>query len=369
MAEQGKDGIAWTEQTWNPIRGCRRKNKDCINCYAEHVAARFSGPGKAYEGLVDDKGRWNGEILFVEKRLLDPLRWERPRLIFTNSMSDLFFEERQTIRVTPRLRNESGIEGNADPLIMAPYVLPTEEIDQIVAVMWLAHWHTYQVLTKRPQRMLEYLTDPETPRRVYEAAQAILAELPKGTQRKVLGFLERFSAGRTVWPLPNVWWGASMGHQDAVDEFLPLLYQIKQAKAAAVTWASIEPLIERVRLKLDEYGYESGGPQGWVSVPPIDWAVIGLESQAGARDGDVAWIRELLQELAPFDIAPFVKQLGAHPYDGLSVVTDKRKYLRLQDNTHGADPSEWAEDLRVRRYPAAIASLKRELGVTGMSLS
>lgn len=133
-----------------------------------------------------------------------------------------------------------------------------------------------------------------------------------------------------------------MGHQEAVDEFLPILNEIKKANAAAITWASIEPLIERVRLRLSTY-----------NTVPIDWAVIGFESGLKARDGDIAWIRALLEECTECGVAKFVKQLGRHPYDGLSIVTDKRKYLKLKDATHGGDPSEWAVDLRVREYPRA----------------
>ena len=96
MAKQGSKGITWTEETWNPIRGCTRVSEGCRFCYAEGVAARFSGPGQAYEGLakMTPAGpRWTGEIRIVEERLLDPVRWKRPRTIFVNSMSDLFHEK------------------------------------------------------------------------------------------------------------------------------------------------------------------------------------------------------------------------------------------------------------------------------------
>jgi protein gp37 len=103
-----------------------------VNCYAEQVAAstKMSAPGKPYAGLTDKNGRWNGKIAFVEHHLLDPLRWQTPKKIFVNSMSDLFHEN-----------------------------LPFEQIDRIFAVMALADHHVFQVLTKRPARMLDVMSE------------------------------------------------------------------------------------------------------------------------------------------------------------------------------------------------------------------
>ena len=123
-----KTGIEWTDATWNPIRGCSRVSEGCRNCYAETIAARFSGPGLAYEGLAvmqNGHPHWTGKIEFVDEHLLDPLSWRRPRRIFVNSMSDLFHEN-----VTDEMR------------------------DKIFAVMALCPQHIFQVLTKRPARML-----------------------------------------------------------------------------------------------------------------------------------------------------------------------------------------------------------------------
>ena len=109
MADQRKGGIAWCSETWNPIRGCRRVNADCVHCYAERIAAtRLSGLGQAYDGLAEMTSsgpRWTGRIKVIEERLFDPLHWKRQRMVFTNSMSDLFYED-----------------------------LPVEQIDRIVAV-------------------------------------------------------------------------------------------------------------------------------------------------------------------------------------------------------------------------------------------
>ena len=117
--------ISWTDATWNPVRGCSRVSDGCRNCYAETVAARFSGPGQAYEGLADRarKGsKWTGVVRMVPEHLADPMRWKRPRRIFVNSMSDLFHES-----------------------------LSNEQIAAVFGVMAAAPQHTFQVLTKRGQ--------------------------------------------------------------------------------------------------------------------------------------------------------------------------------------------------------------------------
>ena len=126
-------GITWTNITWNVVRGCSRVSHGCERCYAERIAARFSGPGQPYEGLArrtTDGGRWTGEVRLVPELLDAPLRWKKPRRIFVNSMSDLFHE-----------------------------ALPDEAIDQVFAIMALAPQHCFQVLTKRAARMRAYFAE------------------------------------------------------------------------------------------------------------------------------------------------------------------------------------------------------------------
>ncbi len=157
MADNTK--IEWTDATWNPLRGCSRVSEGCRHCYAEGVAARFSGPGLKFEGIahrVGGEARWTGKVILVEEKLGEPLRWRRPRRIFVNSMSDLFHEE-----------------------------LPDMAIDQVFAVMGKASWHTFQVLTKRAARLRAYMS-----------------------QRR---------------PLPNVWLGVSVEDQAAAEERVPAL--------------------------------------------------------------------------------------------------------------------------------------------------
>lgn len=133
-----KTHIQWTDSTWNPIRGCSRVSDGCEHCYAEAMAARFSGPGKPYEGLIrrtSQGPRWTGAIRLVPKVLDQPAHWWKPRRIFVNSMSDLFHE---------------GV--------------PADYIDQVFARMALCSRHTFQILTKRPERMRDYLLEIQTRR-------------------------------------------------------------------------------------------------------------------------------------------------------------------------------------------------------------
>ena len=123
--------IEWTDRSWNFLRGCSRVSEGCRNCYAELVALRFSGKGLPYEGLAvrakSGGARWTGEVRFVRKKLADPLRWQKPQRIFVNSMSDLFHE---------------GV--------------PFEVLAAAFGVMACARRHTFQILTKRPERGLAF---------------------------------------------------------------------------------------------------------------------------------------------------------------------------------------------------------------------
>ena len=123
--------IEWTEATWNPLRGCTRVSEGCRFCYAERVAERWSGPKQPYEGLVESSKsgghpRWTGEIMLVEHKLDEPRKWKEGKLIFVNSMSDLFHEK-----------------------------VPFEHIERVFDVMRETPQHTYQILTKRDHRLLK----------------------------------------------------------------------------------------------------------------------------------------------------------------------------------------------------------------------
>jgi protein gp37 len=275
VADQRGGGIPWTEDTWNPIRGCSRVSLGCGGphgqggCYAERLAIRLSGPGQPYEGLVKSTPsgpRWTGRVALVESALDLPLRWKKPGRIFVNSMSDLFHEK-----------------------------VPDEWIDRIFAVMAKAPQHTFQILTKRPERMLEWVT-----------------------------------RSRPV-PLPNVWLGVSVEDQETADVRIPLLLQTP----TAVRWVSYEPALGSVDFRSLGLLKRTGAG--------LDWMVVGGESGPGARPFDLAWARQTIDQCREAGIAPFFKQTGSRPIlDG--------EPLRLKDRK-GGDMDEWPADLRVREYP------------------
>ena len=262
--------IEWTDATWNPVRGCSIVSKGCTNCYAMRQAHRSSGPGGAYEGLTQmSKGGpvWTGKVRLVPELLEQPLRWRRPRRIFVNSMSDLFHED-----------------------------VPLEFVDLVFRVMAMAEHHTFQVLTKRPQRMLEYLRS-QPPQRVFTT-----------TTEQVI-----YSV-----PSSNVWLGVSVEDQAAADERIPLLLQTP----AAMRWLSAEPLLGPVKFRWDWVSGGKpldGGPQvnllrPWEepkAKPKLDWVVAGGESGPGARPMHPAWAKALRDQCRFADVPFFFKQWGA----------------------------------------------------------
>lgn len=329
MADQRDGGIAWTDQSWNPVRGCSRVSEGCRHCYAEGVAARFSGPGQPYEGLAlrklkvisDDEQRteakWTGEVRFVPEHLADPLRWQRPRRIFVNSMSDLFHEK-----------------------------VSNEQIAAVFGVMAAAPQHTYQVLTKRPKRMLEWFKWVST-----RAERVSDLEIRTCIAYADLYEVKRQHVEYTSWPLPNVWIGVSAENQATADERIPLLLQTP----AAVRFVSAEPLLGPIEFDCISW------PDGWrdpddiVSdgVDPLrfdrahlDWVIVGGESGVAARYCNLAWIRSIVAQCKAARVACFVKQLGRRPFADVGLP-------ELPKDRKGADMIEWPEDLRVRLFPEA----------------
>lgn len=268
MADQRGGGITWTDETWNPIRGCQRVNTDCINCYAERLAAtrlQRLDSYKAVAVMTPDGPRWTGTVILDHAKLLQPLRWKRPRRIFVNGMSDLFIDH-----------------------------LANDQIDQVVAVMAMTPQHTYQVLTKRPKRMAEYLS--------FEGRGQYRELLLQQAQRRIFKDGVMYRMGLGVWPLPNVWWGVSMGHQKAVEAFRPDVLRCRDH--AAVLWVSAEPLTEAIDL-VPYFPRELETSQtSSVFLKGIDWVVGGGESGASARPCPIDAARQLrdqcLQHQVPF---------------------------------------------------------------------
>ena len=292
-----KSGIAWTEASWNPVTGCTKVSQGCKHCYAEREWARLSVNPKA----SDYFGRIFTDVKTHAHRLDQPLRWRRPRLIFVNSMADLFHES-----------------------------VPDAFIDQVFAVMALAPQHTFQVLTKRVERMREWFA-PGYDNREHAVGHAM---------REIAASRGGDDAGLPEWPLANVWLGVSAEDQETAETRIPVLLETP----AAVRWVSLEPLLGPVDL-------EKGlGPN---PTAKIAWVVCGGESGPGARVFRVEWAREILRQCRAADVPFFMKQMGAAFNDG-------RFTLRLRHRA-GADPGEWPEDLRVREYPRQMNDTMRRM--------
>lgn len=303
--------IEWTTTTWNPTVGCSKLSQGCAHCYAVREAHRLgSNPNpkisSVYEGLTHKNGtiNWTGKVRFIPERLEKPLHWRKPRRIFVDSMSDLFHEQ-----------------------------VTDEQRDQIFAVMALTPQHTYQMLTKRADRMRAYLSDGHRFQGIHEAIK----------QR--LGYnSDRPAFNACDLPLSNVWLGVSVENQEQADMRIPLLLKTP----AAVRFLSCEPLLEEIELynKYLEKEIFSEVPRP-IGVEKrttcCDWLIVGGESGHGARPCKLAWIRGIIRQCENANVPCFVKQLGGNVWD-----EDER--LQLRDRK-GGDPSEWPHDLRVREFP------------------
>lgn len=303
--------IEWTDATWNPIRGCSRVSEGCVNCYAEGIAARFSGPGQPYEGLAKRMGkepRWTGKVSFIEGALTAPLHWKSPKKIFVNSMSDLFHEK-----------------------------VPDEWIDRIFAVMALCPQHTFQILTKRADRMRAYVSavpEGEENRgwlpgagpmiRVDHAIRGPLFDKLVDEEFKLIE--DQWSIcsdgidGRH-WPLANVWLGVSVEDQATADERIPLLLQTP----AAIRFVSYEPALGPVdftnigggevteaggQIKMQAHGTDVLTPYNRILRPQLDWIICGGESGNKARPMNPQWARDVRDQCAAASVAFFFKQNG-----------------------------------------------------------
>lgn len=301
MGDQRDGGIAWTDVTWNPVTGCRKLSEGCRHCYAERVFPRAyshqfvrAGDGNRIEdhdpATTSIRPRRFTDVWTHPDRLEQPLHWCRPRRVFVNSMSDLFHED-----------------------------VPFDFIDRVFAVMALAQQHVFQVLTKRPERMREYLCAPATKRLGIIFNEAI--GMGKLSGALVYGRFEN------PW-LPNVWLGVSVENQDTLERI-----DILKDVPAAIRFVSFEPLLEDL---------------GALILDGIQWVIIGGESGPKARPMNLDWPRSILKECRRQGVAPFVKQLGTNPYEDapLQDVT----LIRLSDS-HGANIDEFPRDLRVREFP------------------
>lgn len=280
--------IEWTDATWNPVTGCAVVSPGCTNCYAMKLAGTRLRNHPSRAGLTKDTKAgpvWTGEVRFNEKTLLDPLRWKRPRMIFVVAHGDLFSE-----------------------------AVPDEWIDRIFAVMALCPQHTFQVLTKRPERMRDYLSNLTTHVHVYDVVMDMVVLEGANAILTTRDTNDIAPAGNKVmlgqWPLPNVWLGVSVEDQKRADERLPILLQTP----AAIRWVSAEPLLGPVDLDCPEVDWmqfpEGNGIVG--NKLNIDWVVAGGESGTGARPSQPDWFRSLRDQCTAAGIPFLFKQWGNH---------------------------------------------------------
>lgn len=257
-----RSDIEWTDATWNPVRGCTKISPGCAHCYAETFAERFRGvKGHPYEQGFDLK--------LVPHKLAEPLKWKTPKRIFVNSMSDLFHKD-----------------------------VPDDYVRDVLRVMQTANWHTYQVLTKRSERMRDFL----------------LATPHAGEQR-------------------HIWWGVSVENRR---HGLPRIDHLRAAPAH-VRFLSVEPLLEDL---------------GDVNLEGIHWVIAGGESGHGARPMTPEWVQSLRDRCAAAGVSFFFKQWG-----GVRKATTGRL---LDGRTHDELPER--VELPVLSNPqrlAAIAEVER----------
>jgi len=251
--------IEWTGLTWNPLTGCTPVSPGCEHCYAKAFFERFHGPGSF------------ASVEYHEDRLLMPFSWREPKLVFVNSMSDLFHPD-----------------------------VPDEVIAEVFAVMLLARRHTFQVLTKHHGRMRSKLNDPEF-RHAVRIEACTLTTLD--------GVPDEHD---DAWPLPNLWLGVSTENQRWADIRIPALLQTP----AAVRWISAEPLLGPInladqRLLVGPCGSGSGSCSDNSCRSHLDWVVVGGESGPQARPMHPEWARLLRDQCVDAGIPYFLKQWGS----------------------------------------------------------
>ena len=284
--------IQWTHapgykgEVWNPVTGCSHVSPGCENCYAERLSHRF---GRTTLPWGAQHAAQNVQL--HPDKLTQPVHWRAPRLIFVNSVSDLFHE-----------------------------LVPDSFLLSVWLAMSMCPEHRFLVLTKRPERMQRFVTG--------------LQHLPGDHSLFV----------PAMWPVPNVWLGVSTEDQRRADERIPILLQTP----AAVRFVSAEPLLGPVDLSI----YLA---TGWDEPPfddLLNWVIVGGESGNGARPMDLAWARGIVQQCAAAEVPVFVKQLGAKPVTHPPHYPEGQDLLLLLNDGKGGDPDEWPEDLRIRQWPA-----------------
>lgn len=286
--------ISWTDKTWNPFVGCSKVSEGCANCYAIQRAKQNEGcadalinegqnPGRLayYIGLTKktkNGTEWTGKVNFVPEALDVVLNRKKPTKWFVNSMSDLFHES-----------------------------ISFDDIDKVMTAIALTPHHIYQVLTKRPERMLEYFTNHKISCGCYSIDPSYL-------------------------PFSNLWLGVTVEDQKQVDRRIPYLLKTP----AAVRFLSCEPLLEEI--VVDPLGFQTIGKD-----KGIDWVIIGGESGHKARPFHLEWAKSLIEQCQEAGVKVWFKQAGSNPYY-------QGKPLKLKSK-NGTDLSELPEFCQIQEMP------------------
>lgn len=283
-----KTGIQWCDSTWNPVVGCTKVSQGCKLCYAKTLHDRRHKAHLAGKAVAPQYSKAFEVVQLKPERLGAPLSWREPRRVFVNSVSDLFHED-----------------------------VPDWFIDQVFVVMALAQRHTFQILTKRADRMARYLRARDRVEEIYAQWSTVSGSAPE----------------LPAWPLPNVWLGVSVENQQAADKRIPLLLHTP----AAVRFLSCEPLLGRVNV-LESIPLASAGG--------LDWVIIGGESGKGARRFELNWAEFLIDQCRGAGVAVFMKQIGA-------LTTMGGPDFTYATGGDAGDMDRWPNQFRVREFPAS----------------
>ncbi len=274
-------GISWTSATWNPWQGCHKVSPGCKHCYMFQEKTRYRQEPNTV--IRSKPATFNAPLKWTIDKVGTPFR------VFTCSWSDFFIEEADEWR------------------------------EQVLLIMARTPHLTYQVLTKRAERV------PDIMQAWYESY--IGKVFPQ--------------------PLPNVWLGVSAENQAMADERIPWVLQAP----AAVRFVSYEPALGPVDFRPYMPNPLWDELPSWKQ-PAIDWIIAGGESGPKARGCDVAWLRSVKDQCAETGVACWVKQYGSKPYQSPRHDGGPGYFLQLKDRK-GADPAEWDEDMRVQQFPEA----------------
>ena len=292
--------IAWTDESWNVVVGCTKVSAGCLNCYAERMAHRVRGmmyiqssdksmeTWAKYDEVLTMSGKWNGHAYCDESALEKPLHWKKPRMIFVCSMGDLFHPS-----------------------------VPFEFIDKVMAVIALCPQHTFQVLTKRPERMLEYFSHWNFIDNVATKACQMVEDGDYAYDKITDDFI------RSDYKLPNLIGMVTAENQKQADIRIPLLLQC----GFLTTGVSVEPMLSPVDMQMimmptskpkgsapyDCLRGTAACENGWIKDPvcgKLDWVIIGCESGPGRRYCSSDWAMSLIKQCRASGVAVFVKQLS-----------------------------------------------------------